>query len=72
MDGSEAVKKYCEMYLEHATAVLQCLSGPDDNSIIVVRVVNNKYVAPHIRCYQDGRVEEGILWGGDVWEGYDV
>ena len=42
-------------------------TGPDE-SIIICRVVDEKYQGPWYRFYQDGGIEIGVLWGGDVWD----
>ena len=42
-------------------------TGPDE-SIIICRVVDGKYNGPWRRFYQDGGIEIGVLWGGDVWD----
>ena len=51
----------------------------DNDSVVIGRIAETdeyetdeyetpEYVGPHLRFFEDGRIETGILWGGDVWE----
>ena len=44
------------------------LVSPESDFILSARDSEGKYTGPWLRFYQDGQVESGILWGGDVWE----
>ena len=58
----EAKKEYRSRFPEVADDHVRVLVGPDDSLV----VGNDVY--KWLRFHQDESIEQGILWGGDVWE----
>ena len=49
--------------------VEEVLFRADDGVIIGTRdIATRHFNGRWMRFYTDGRIEKGILWGGDVWE----
>ena len=75
----DRVAKAKQDYRKHhrlPKATLVVFKGPDGDIIIGRQVVKGRlkprtlYLAPWSRYLPDGTIEDGILWGGDAWDGH--